>query len=350
MKKLIIIAAALLCLASCAKVEKQQTVESSAISFKVVNYLQQTKAPTAYTGDAFGVFAYWTATDWATDGDANRYMTNDKVVQSPDYAPEGEWGPVSARYWTKTGKLTFAAYSPYTDGAGQGFSAVPSFSKAKGFEFKDFTISANSNVDLMVADLAKDKTKNDPEYMVSGNKDGVPILFRHVLSRIAFRFATVENPNPNVEDTQIIIHSVTIKGIKDNGDYTQNNDPVWAGQTGNASYDFNPATGGDITVNPGDEGQGTDVDSRILLPQTLTEGGQQIEISYTIRTKYESNPEWAEEDVTATADLVTDEVPSWDPNMSLVYTITIDPVSKDPILFDPAVAEWESVATGALTL
>ena len=343
MKKVIIIAAALLCLASCAKVEKQQTVDSSAINFKVVNYLQQTKANTAYTGEAFGVFAFWTATDWATDGDANVFMDNDKVVQSPDYAPEGEWGPVAPRFWTKTGKITFAAYSPYTNGAGQGFSAKPSFSKADGFEFEDFTIPADTDVDLMVADLAKDQTRNNPEYMLSGNQDGVPILFHHLLSKIAFQFATVENSNPNVEESQIVIHSVKIKGIKETGDYTQNNSPVWAGQSGSATYQYNPATDSDITVKPGEAGQGTDVESRILLPQTLTAGGQQIEISYTIRTKYKSNTEWAEENVTATVDLVTDEVPSWDPNMSLVYTITIDPLSKDPILFDPAVADWQEV-------
>ena len=350
MKKLFIIAAALICLASCAKVDKKQTVESSAINFKVVNYMLQTKANTAYTGDAFGVFAYWTATDWATDGDANVYMDNDKVVQSPEYAPEGEWGPVAPRYWTKTGKITFAAYSPYTDGSNNGFSAKPAFSKADGFEFVDFTITADTDVDLMVADLAADKTKNDPEYMLSGNQDGVPILFHHVLSKIAFRFATVENPNPNVEESQIVIHSVKIKGIKETGDYTQNDSPVWAGQSGSATYQYNPATGSDITVTPGGEAQGTDVESRILLPQTLTAGGQQIEISYTIRTKFKSNPEWAEENITATVDLVSDEVPSWDPNMSLVYTISISPISNDPILFDPAVADWQEVASDAVVL
>ena len=306
MKKLFVIAAALLCLASCTKVEKKNTVESNIISFNVINYVQQTKANTAYTGDAFGVFAFWTATDWATDGDINVFMNNDKVVQSPEYAPEGEWGPVDVRYWTKTGKITFAAYSPYTNGASQGFSATPTSTKADGFEFADFTIGANTDVDLMVADLAVDKSKNEPEYMLSGNKDGVPILFHHVLSKIAFKFATVENPNPNVEDSQIIIHSVKINGINNTGDYTQNDTNVWADQSGDASYQYNPATGKDITVNPGDDPKGTDVESRILLPQTLTEGVQQIEISYTIRTKYASNPEWAEEEVTATVDLVTD--------------------------------------------
>jgi len=351
MKKIIIIAlTAVIALAACTKVEKKTTDQNKPLTFNVVNYSVLTKVE-AYTGDAFGVFAYWTATNWATDGDANVFMDNDKVLQSPEYAPDGEWGPVSPRYWTKTGKITFAAYSPYTQGSDNGFSEKPVYSKAKGFTFNNYKIQGNTAVDLMVADLAADQTKNDPEYMVSGNTDGVPILFRHVLSKIAFKFATTENPNPNVEDSQIIIHSVTIQGIKEKGNYTQNNNPVWANQSGSASYQYNPATGKDITVNPGEAGQATDVESRILMPQTLTEGGQQIVIDYTIRTKYESNDEWAEEEVTATVDLLTEEVPSWDPNMSLVYTITISPIDKDnPILFDPAVAEWKSVTADTVSL
>ena len=87
------------------------------------------------------------------------------------------------------------------------------------------------------------------------------------------------------------------------------------------------------------------------MPQELTAGGQQMVISYTIRTKYESNPEWVEEEVTdATVDLVTPEVPSWDPNMSLVYNITISPISNEPILFDPAVAEWKEVTADTVSL
>lgn len=352
MKRIIVIAIALLALVSCTKVEKKTKDANRPMTFQVVNYLLQTKAgELAFEGEDFGVFAYWTATDWATDKDANVYMDNDRVIQSPSYAPEGEWGPESVRYWTKTGKITFAAYAPYTDGTTHGFSAKPSFSYEDGFEFADFTISADTDVDLMVADIAADKTNNDPEYLVSGNTTGVPILFRHVLSKIAFKFQTEENPNPNVEETEIVIKSVKIKGINNQGDYTQNDTEVWAGQSGDAEYVYNPATGSNITVAPGDDPKGTAVESRILLPQDLSAGEQQIEISYTIRTKYASNDTWQEENVdNAVVDLVTTEVPSWDPNMSLVYTITISPVSKDEILFDPAVAPWTETAIGAVTL
>ena len=353
MKKIIIIAlAAVVALAACTKVEKKDSSSEARLTFLVINYLQQTKAdPTAYTGEAFGTFAFWTATDWATDGDVNVFMKNDKIIQNPSYAPEGEWGPESERFWTKSGKITFASYSPYTSGTDNGFSEVPTFSKTSGFTFRNFTIDATGTIDLMVADLVVDQTKNDPQYMVSGNQDGVPTLFRHVLSQIAFKFQTVDNPNPNVEDSQIIINSVTIQNVHNNGTYTQNNtDDVWANESGKASYEYN-GSDSPITVNPEDDPQGTDVESMILLPQELEEGVQQIVIDYTIRTKYESNDEWAEENVTTTIDLVTDAIDEWEPNQSIVYTITINPVDmNNPILFDPAVADWTPVTSDAIAL
>ena len=352
MKKTIIIAlAAVVALASCTKVEKKEVAKETPMTFKVINYLQQTKANTAYTGDAFGTFAFWTATNWETDGDANVYMNNDKIIYGPDYA-QGEWGPEDARYWTKTGCITFASYSPYTTGSDNGFSEIPVFTKEKGFVFNNYTVPINGDVDLMVADLIADQSKNNPEYMLSQNTDGVPTLFRHVLSQIAFKFQTVDNPNPNVEDSQIIINSVTIQNVHNKGTYTQNNtDDVWANESGKASYEYNNSDS-PITVNPDDDApQGTDVESMILLPQDLEEGVQQIVIDYTIRTKYESNDEWAEENVTTTIDLVTDAIDEWEPNQSIVYTITINPVDmNNPILFDPAVADWTPVASDAIAL
>ena len=354
MKKSIIIAlAAVVALAACTKVDKTDSSKEQMMTFTVINYLQQTKVgETAYTGEAFGTFAYWTATDWATDGDANVFMNNDKIIQSPEYAPAGEWGPEQARFWTKSGKITFASYSPYTTGSDNGFSELPTFSKESGFTFRNFTIPADGSVDLMVADLAVDQTKNDPQYQLSGNQDGVPTLFRHVLSQIAFMFKTSENPNPNVEGSEIVINSVTIQNINNKGTYTQNNTDVWAGENGSESYEFNSDTN-PVTVKPGDDPKGTEVESMILLPQELAEGGQQIVIDYTIRTKYASNDEWAEEPLTATVDLVTTEIPEWEPNQSIVYTITINPVDtsvENAILFDPAVADWTVVPVDALAL
>ena len=82
-------------------------------------------------------------------------------------------------------------------------------------------------------------------------------------------------------------------------------------------------------------------------------------VTYTIRTNYgtASEPKWTEENVTSTVDLLpptetgstTTAITEWEPNMSIVYTLTISPFSNVPILFDPAVADWQSV-TGEITV
>ena len=99
-------------------------------------------SPRSRTRRIISSFAFWTATNWETDGDANVYMNNDKIIYGPDYA-QGEWGPEDARYWTKTGCITFASYSPYTTGSDNGFSEIPVFTKEKGFVFNNYTVPIN---------------------------------------------------------------------------------------------------------------------------------------------------------------------------------------------------------------
>ncbi len=372
MKKYIFITAALLASVACAKVETVETAAEKAITFDVVNYSLQTRVSAYDKANSFGTYAYATPTDWDTDGDANVFFNNEKVSYGPTYAPN-EWGTASQNYWPKVAKLTFASYSPYVSAAGQGFSAVPAFSKAKGFEFPDYQIVETTDVDLMVADLVTDQTANQTQYVVSGNTQGVPTLFHHVLTQVAFQFKTVANPNPNVAGFEVVVKDVTIQNINNKGSYTQipadANAKVWAGQTGTETYVFNEATSPITMDDPSktypELNEGEKLFSRILMPQTLVAStpestpavnGQQVVVTYTIRTNYgtASEPKWTEENVTSTVDLLpptetgstTTAITEWEPNMSIVYTLTISPFSDVPILFDPAVADWSKVDAG----
>ena len=341
MKKYIIIAIAALLAAACTKVTSISTGEEQAITFKTINYVLNTKAE-AYTGGAFGVNAFWTPTDWATDGAANPYFNdNEKVVHGPSYAP-GEWGPESEYFWPKTGKITFAAYSPWKATGFPGFDALQ-----KCYVYNGYQIPATADEDLMFADIIADQTQNVPQYQLSGNTDGVPILFRHVLSKIGFLFKTVENPNPNATST-VIIKTVKILNINNSGDYNQN-DNAWSNQDGTITYSYNDT---DFEIAPADDPASPSVGSLILMPQSLSattaaSEGQQLELAYTIVTV--RNGVTYNEDVTAKVDITTTEIPAWGPNQSIVYTITISPVSDTPILFDPAVADWTEVS-GTISL
>lgn len=347
MKKYFVIAfAALVAISSCTKNEIAG-VADEALTFSVVNYVQQTRADVYPTSSTFGVYAYFTPENWATDGDANVFMDNLQIRYSPEYA-QGQWGSDAKYFWPKSGAITFACYSPYTETSGNGFAAAPTFSKAGGFAF-NYTIVDDTNVDLMTADLVTDQSRSASTTVTPTQQVGVepvPVLFHHLLTQVAFKFQTVKNPNPNVEKNEVVVKAVTINGINNTASFGSS---AWAGQSGAVSYLFNPATGNDLTLLPDESPLGTQVASRILLPQTLGTA-QQVEVTYVIRTKYASNPDWTEETMTNSIEIASALIPAWTPNMNVVYTITINPYSTDPILFDPAIVPWAPVVSETLTI
>lgn len=346
-KYLIIAAAALVASAACSKVDKAPV--ENFINFNVVNYIQKTKANTAFdTAETFGTFAWWTPTDWATDAQTNIFMDNQEVAFDGT-----NWAPTLPYYWTKTGKITFASYAPYTAAAGSnGFTVLPTHSQTDGFFFDDYTIVATTDVDLMYADIVTDQTENiNPATYgsISGVAEGVPTLFHHALTQVGFVFRAAQNTNPNVIDQQIVLNEVKIINIKNAGDFTQNAASQWASQTGAEEYEINAASNAITMLYTDTDAHVPSTVSRILLPQELASTGtqQSIYLSYTIRTKYKGTTDFADEVVTSTVPLYYDNtaiggdaLTNWGINESILYTITIYPYSDDRILFDPAVVDW----------
>ena len=403
MKKYFIIAvAAMAAMAACTKVDPvNNTTKDTAISFSVINHLQQTRATeglTYPTGVPFGTFAWWTAGAWDQETAPQEFVfMNNEEIKYKQLDPTNAndpyvWAPNTTYYWTKSGKLTFASYSPYvnaTTASEKGFSAIPAHDPALGFQFVDYTIVDNTNVDLMYANLAKDCTQDtntdgtavtdssNPE----GGFKGVPTIFNHSLCQVAFAFRDIGNKNPNVEDIKIIIKEVKIANIDKKGTFTQN--PATAGAarwasthaTGNyTNYSYltpegNPQTNAvelsfiDLGVTPTavsatDNYTGIG-NARILLPQTLavttdtnnapvdptpnTVTDQKLIVDYTIKTKYASSTEWATEEVTSVARLKTSNMVAWADNQNILYRISIYPNAAIPVTFDPAVVSWTDV-------
>ena len=363
MKKYILIAsAALLALAACTKVTPVDQPEQ-AINFQVVNYLQTTKANTAFPTDVkFGTFGYWTATDWATNKDANRIFNNLPVK----YA-NSVWAFETPQYWTKSGKISFASYAPYAEGA-----TWLAYSYAHGFTFTNYVISDDADIDLMIADDANNKdctkeTNADGQTVISGtntnNFKGVPTLFVHVLSQLNFAFQQKLYNNDNVTESasKITVKKVELVGLYNKSTFT---DKKWdstadapAATSGEASYViYNNTTGTAINKENNDNGPTTLGDPIIVLPQILKTGtgdnaviGPQIlKITYDITTKYVTNdtPQ-VEENIVTSVKLGDGTLAKWLQNQNITYTVTISPYSDNPITFDPAVAPWDEV-TGTI--
>ncbi len=385
MKKYLLIAtAAIAAMAACTRNEINDPRPDTTIRFSVINHLQQTKATAGLEYPKtvpFGAYAWWTQNNWeGKTADQNFvFMNNQEVAYD---ATNKEWAPTTAFYWTKTGYITFASYSPYTStGTDNGYSAVPTYDVAKGFLFTNYTIVDNTNVDLMYANLAADCTKNtnkngadvtddtDPE----GAFTGVPTVFNHALCQIGFAFRAIGRKNPNVSEIKVVLNDVDIKNIDKKGSFTQNpaSGAKWASDhtvaANLAEYDYAPSSAIELTLLDGTDASvvssTTNYTSlnktRILLPQELGEDDdptdltvdpiattkdQKLVVNYTIKIKYTSAPTvWASEEVTSEVRLNNGTITAWRDNQNITYRISINPYSTVPVTFDPAVADWTDV-------
>lgn len=78
-----------------------------------------------------------------------------------------------------------------------------------------------------------------------------------------------------------------------------------------------------------------------------------LELTYTIVTKYVEAAGGAtvtEEDIPASIPLYLEALPSWGINKSIVYNVTINPLAKDEILFDPAIVNWTDGGTYTINI
>lgn len=369
-KYLIFAAAALLALAACSKVTPVEQPDQ-AITFQVVNHVQRTKANTAFDiQKKFGTFGYWTATDWDTDGDANKIFDNLPVKHD-----NGVWGFETTQYWPKSGKISFASYAPYV-----GDVDWLSYSKEGGFMFDGYVIADNADVDLMIADDENNKdctkeTNADGQTVISGtntnNFTGVPTLFVHVLSQLNFQFQQKRYNNESVTED---LSFITVKKVELVSLY---NESTFVLRGWESLDDQDPEAKGEATYTVYDEEDGTVInkepevteeqpnptpdptslgDPKIVLPQILKSGdgvvGPQIlKITYDITTKYVSNttPQ-VQEDVVTSVNLGNGTLTQWLQNQNITYLVTISPYSDDPITFDPAVAPWAEDISGTISV
>ena len=379
--------AAVVAMASCTDVTIDDKTPQSPVRFSVINHLQQTKAQTLpYAGMTyptsvpFGTFAWWTQNAWTGIAADQTYvfMDNEQVA----YA-SGIWAPVTTYYWTKSGYITFASYSPYTaDGTGSGYSAVPEYDAANGFVFSNYTIVNSTDVDLMYADLAANCTQetNIDGSSVTDQGDsgftGVPTIFNHALCQINFAFRAIGRKNPNVDRIVIDVTDVDIKNIDKKGTFTQSGDPRWASTHAAANmtdYDFAPASALELTMLDGTDAavvasttNYTDLGvSRILLPQDLlnsadaiaTTTDQLLAVAYTVKIHYTSAPAdesdpayWATESLVSSVRLNNGNIGAWRDNQNITYRISINPYITTAITFDPAVVSWTDVYSADVNL
>lgn len=351
MNKIIWISAAVLSVAACAKNEviPVNSGENQEITFNVA---PKTKAdPDGHghqefgKGNKFASWAYYLGPNktWKDNSaDATEYISGATISYN---STEKVWKADKSYYWPKDGgKLTFFAYSlnkgDLTLAEGTGFTCLHNNGITGHID-----LDKNSNTDFLVAEIAKNKTSNEKAHFTNG----VPTLFRHKLSSVAFAIKT----GAAYADKSFKLTSITIKNISHYGTYGQlptesftasgtTYSPVFTSTPQDITYqtDFVPVTG---------------KDKYIFIPQTFADDAK-IVVVYTITTTVGSGS--VTETVTKTIQLntlfktVTDQNDTEFPGgwrMGKKYTINLT-FTLDEILWDPAVQDWEDGTTAGQTV
>ena len=214
-KSLIIAGLACVVLAACTKIEVVSVAPDQEITFQTI----ETKAASSFKQtNTFTSYAYFlpeTVTNWdAAPTSSQTYINGAEVSYNPS---NHYWKSSSAYYWPKMGKLTFFAWS--TNSAATTMSgATVECSNTTGITVDELNITANKNVDFLVADIAKDQTANTSSHDDKGGntwQNGVPTVFKHALSSIAFKAMTVSNgvayDYKTNNDIEFYITSIDIK-------------------------------------------------------------------------------------------------------------------------------------------
>ena len=322
MKKYFVIAiAACVALAACTKNEVRPVSTDQEITFKTIG----TKAAEAYgTGNTFRTWAYLHNVDYATGIDNQLYLGGTDGLEISYVG--SEWKNATAKYyWPKNGgKLSFYSYGLNTTSNSLTTGTI-TCSFENGIQVAGYDIVDNHNVDFLVADVAKNQTENtDPK---THFHVGVPTLFRHRLSNVAFTIQAAEA----YANKTFTLKSITLKGVTKTADYIQApfGTEAWNGHSTTDIVFCNTDVVFSNSVKTPTANQS------YYIPQTML-NDQKVVIVYEIAT---NNGTLSSAVETVTVEKKLNELfpDSWE--MGKKYSCAIT-VSLDEILWDPAVEPW----------
>lgn len=308
---------------------------------------------TSYPQDeTFNVYALWTQGDYSLWGDGTLYMDNIKVVNQPLLGEVGDksgWAPEQDYYWPKTGKLTFAAYSPSRaaqhgtityDGAGL---KIDNFViRPDGYNSTTDAQSTTAQYDLLYSVRTYDCTSSTGGMTYNG----VDIHFKHALSSVQFTVKTME-----AYAGDILLKNITLKKIGSKGTFMQTitdgaksdtESPQWSAPSGMVEkYEvFNDPMGKKVTnevVKLSDASlNGIDM---ILLPQDFTlNANAELCITFSIPQGGGMLDQTITRKLQDLAFTGSTMGAKWEIGKRYIYHLTF---ALNKIHFSPEVAAWE---------
>lgn len=315
--------------AGCAKIEQSMDEASNhLIGYEVVENQPVTKAvfPTDQT---FMSTAYKLTSGRTWDANSVQATQHFNTLQEEVKYQGTYWKTDHDYYWpTDGGSLTFFSYTPKSVGA--------TITK-DGVSVNSWDVVAKKGQVILVADIAKDKTKNESYAGFSG----VPTLFRHKLSKVSFRVAKSAYAEEGID---VSIKSIKIVDIYTKGNYTRGGyeNDAWSGWNGQKTtsdpYIVYDSGATPVVVDNTPVQKGEDM---IMIPQMLSQDGSRhprVIVEYKTST---------EPDITTAECFFVENFRSgqWARGNHYTYTIYIG-VGQYPIEFDGSVSDWSSTDMG----
>lgn len=315
--------------AGCAKIEQSMDEASNhLIGYEVVENQPVTKAvfPTDQT---FMSTAYKLTSGRTWDANSDQATKHFNTLQEEVKYQGTYWKTDYDYYWpTDGGSLTFFSYTPKSVGA---------TISEDGVSVNNWDVVAKKGQVILVADIAKDKTKNESYAGFSG----VPTLFRHKLSKVSFRVAKSAYAEEGID---VSIKSIKIVDIFTKGNYTRGGyeNDAWSGWSGQKTtsdpYVVYDSGATPVVVDNTPVQKGEDM---IMIPQMLSQDGSRhprVIVEYKTST---------EPDITTAECFFVENFRSgqWARGNHYTYTIYIG-VGQYPIEFDGSVSDWSSTDMG----
>lgn len=323
-------------LAGCTKVVPDDSFEQkSRIGFNTA----MTKAAVGYPTDSkFISTAYFIASKGSWDNASDRANADVRINEEEvSYDNTEKYWSTTTRYYWDNYKYTFFSYSPSSL---KGKVSV----STDGVAIYNWDVEADAT-EILVADIAKDKTKNES---FSGYS-GVPTNFRQKLSKLSFNMGISRDAEAGTKVTLLGIKIVDIctRGNYSKGGYT---DDSWT--VDEASRKTGTSGTSVFTVFSGSEVLSSDDHyvraSKLIIPQSLLQSGSYhptLIVEYQIQVG-----EGAIETKTAECHFdINLRQESWIMGMEYTYIIHIG-VGQYPIEFDGSVDDWNVVDNGEVNI
>ena len=247
---------------------------------------------------------------------------SDAASATPEFGPEEVkwqatyWSTDTQHYWSSDRKLTFFSYAPASLKEGYGV-----YINQDGVNVNSWDVlGTHKDKTLLVADIAKDKVKNES----FAGFTGVPTHFRNKLAKVTFRVASSDLVE---KGTKVVLTRASLSGFYSKGNFAKGGSPSegWY-NLDNKQSDY-VLFDGENELTPAWQEK-----EWIMIPQSTT--GLSLSLEY--RTEIGS----VIKNETVTLSLVDDfRSGIWEKGTHVTYSMKIG-AGRIPILFDGTAEDW----------